>query len=198
MESKKTPSYLYLLMTLLAIIGVMEVIFLLTYMKPSDGAIWQETANGLVVQSILRDFETPLQEGDILRYMDDQEVVDLPEYEEFLFLYPIGSKHLYTVNRDGDLFEPWVTISGIREKPDAYFFFAISGFVFLLFAFLIFGQNLPKMGKSRLIFLSLCIYMSFVFYRTDLLTPLDWVSFFLNLLGASFLGSCFFESLTFR
>jgi len=195
LERNNTTPYLYFMMTLLAIVGVMEVIFLMTYMKPSDGAEWEETVDGLVVQSILRDHETPLQVGDLLRQMDDQEVIDLQEYEEYLFLYPIGSKHLYSVIRDGDFFEPWVTISGIREKPDAYFFFAMTGFIFLIFSFLIVGQNLPGSDKNNLIFLSLCIYMTFVFYRTDLLTPLDWVSFILNLIGVSFLGSCFFESL---
>jgi len=192
---RRNPSFLYLVLTLLTIIGVMEVIFLMTYRKPSDGAIWRETEQGLEVASLLRDVETPLQVGDQLRQMDDQAVGDLQTYEDVLFTYPIGSKHLYAVIREDSFFEPWVTISGVRERPEAYFFFAVSGFIFLLFAFLIVGQNVPIQDQRHMSFLSICLYCSFIFYRTDLLAPMDWVAFILNLVGITFLGSCFFDAI---
>ncbi len=195
MERDKKPPYIYLFMIILATLGVMEVIFLLTYLKPSDGGIWRETPNGLEVQSVVREIETHLQVGDLLVQIDDQPVESLQDYEEILFHSQIKSKHLYSIIRDGIPFEPWITISGIREKPEAYFVFSLAGFVFLFFSFLLVGQAVPRLEKNRIILLSLCTYLTFVFYRTDLLTPLDWLSFFLNLLGSSFLASCFFESL---
>jgi len=195
LQEKKRTSYIYLGMMLLSILGIMEVIFLMTYMKPGDGAVWSECAEGLKVQRILYEFETPLQEGDMLISMDDVTIKDLQAYEDELFRYSVGSKHLYSLERDGSFFEPWVHIFGLRDIPEAYFFFALSGFLFLLFSFLISGQHIPDTERYHLIFLSLCVYTSFIFFRTDLLTPLDWVSFFLNLTGRAYLGSCFLDAI---
>ncbi len=187
-------SYLgYLGLVLLTVVGLMNVVHNLTYLRPTDGAKWEwDQAMGRfkVVETDL-DAQTSLQVDDLLISIDDVRMEDPDSFWNYLYeSMSIGSKHLYKVERlAGETFEPWVRIRGLKEAKSEFFFFAVTGFIYLIFLFLVTSQNVTFGSKGSLITFCLFVFMRFSFRHTDQFSPLDWISLFLTYTGGLLLPS---------
>lgn len=184
----------YLGLTLLIVFGLMNVIHNVTYRQPDDGAsINMENGKVVVVDS---DFsaDTSLQIGDVLIAIDDRDIYTVDDYQDFLHEVAVGSRHLYQVMRAETRYEYWVEIKG-KRSPDLLYdgFYMVSGFIYLLFLFLILSQDLSLKIRGRLIIFGLCVFLAFVFRATPKLSPLDWLSYHLSQLGILLLPSAFFS-----
>ncbi|MCB1049537.1 MAG: PAS domain S-box protein, partial [Acidobacteria bacterium] len=188
---QKAPHLAFFGLILTVVLGLMNVVHILTYLKPTDGAHYQQDAGRLKVVSTDLSAETSLQVGDFLLAIDDTEIRDIQDYEDFIYALPLGSKHLYQLERNGSRYEPWVEIRGIKEIASEYYLFALSGFGFLLFIFIIWNQETHPYPKRSLVFACFAVFLAFVFHHTQRLSPLDWVSYYLDSSGRFLLPSAF-------
>nr|WP_243435750.1 ATP-binding protein [Acanthopleuribacter pedis] len=184
----------YLGLTLLIVFGLMNVIHNLTYRQPSDGASLTMENGALVVVDSDFSADTSLQIGDVLIGIDDRDILTEDDYQDFLHEVTVGSRHLYQVMRGGTRYEYWVEIKGLKN-PEllVYTAYTLSGFIYILFLFLVLSQNLSLYIHSRLIMFCLCVYLAFVFQDTPKLSPLDWISYHLSQLGTLLLPSALFS-----
>lgn len=180
----KSTYVIYPLLFLLIFLGALNIFQNLAYLRPSDGVKWVQEGNQLRVLDIDLDVETSFQVGDLLRAIDDLEIRTLDQYDEFLHSAPLGSKHLYYLSRDGTPYEPWVEIKGIADSRDiSYYLFAVTGWVYLVFLYLMISQRLQFPGKKLLALFSFLVFLGFVFSPTERFNLLDWISFYLDQLG---------------
>ncbi|MCB1044319.1 MAG: PAS domain S-box protein [Acidobacteria bacterium] len=177
-------------LVVLIIVGLMNVIHVITFLEPTDGAVWEVRDGALVVVQTDLAAETSLQVGDELLAIDDVDVQDLSELEDLLYSLPIGSKHLFVLERNGTRYEPWVTIRGVKQVAAYYYIFSVSGFIYLVFMLLIVNQDIPGSPRKWMVLFSLCVFLAFVFHFTERFTPLDWISYFLDYVGRVLLPSC--------
>jgi len=173
----------FLLVILSLALGLMNVVHISTYEKPTDGA--QFVQEGQFLRVLATDFSqaTILQVGDILRAIDDEEPSTLEEYEDLLYSLATGSKHLYRVERNGEIFESWVVIRGQREPSLPYFLYAVSGFLYLLLLFVLWTQDTQPYPKAPLFLFSSLVFFAFAFHHTERLSLLDWISYHLDVAG---------------
>ncbi|CAM2066628.1 PAS domain S-box protein [Sulfidibacter corallicola] len=180
----------YLVLILLIVFGLMNVVHNITYRKPIDGGTWEMEGDQLKVVDTDLDADTSLQIGDVLLGIDDQAITDVDSYQDFMHEVSVGSRHLYILDRSGSRYEPWVEIKGVKDPHiSKYYFFAVSGFIYLMFLFLILSQEVTFRARSELLLFCLCVYLTFVFHPTDRFTSLDWISFYLDQLGGLLLPS---------
>lgn len=173
----------------LIIVGLMNVIHVITFLRPADGAVWEMQDDAPVVVETDQSAETSLQVGDRLLAIDDVDIGGLGTLEDVLYDVPIGSKHLYVLERNGARYEPWVTIRGVKDVARHYYLFAIAGFVYLIFLLIIVNQDIGGPARRWLIVFALCVFLAFVFHFTERFTPLDWISYALDYLGRVLLPS---------
>lgn len=174
---------------LLVLVGLMNVVHVITFLRPHDGARWAMADGALQSEFTELDPESIFQVGDVLLQIDGIPIDDIGEYEEFLYNQPIGSRHLYVISRNGERFEPWVVIQGIKDVAPQYYIFATTGFIYLIFALLILNQRIRHPSRTPLIIFSLCVFLAFVFHHTQRLTLLDWIAFSLDHIGRLLLPS---------
>ncbi len=191
--AEKSRSLDYTLLIILVVVGLMNIVHNLTFQRPTDGAEWAEDKGKLVVLDTDKHAETRLQIGDVLLGIDDQLFSSENAYGEYLdYLYelPIGSKHLYILERSGNTYEPWVTIRGLKDGANReYYLYAVSGFVYLIFLLLILSQDVIYGSKRSLITFCFFVFLTFVFHPTDRFALLDWISFALDEVGMMLLPS---------
>ena len=186
----KSPELGYLGLITLLVIGLMNIVHNLTYVRPTDGGVWAEVEGSLHVQKTDLDIDTPLRIGDVLVRIDDIDVAGLSDYKSLLLSLPIGSKHLYSLDRMGSPYEPWVVIRGEKgEFAIAHYAFAFSGFFYLIFLFLILSQNVNLRLRKSLVSMCFFVYLTFVFHHTNRFSLIDWISFFLDHFGGILLPS---------
>ncbi len=173
----------------LIIIGLMNVIHVITYLKPTDGAIWDFQNDTLVVVETDLSAETSLQVGDRLLAIDDTDIENISTYEDKLYGVQIGSKHLYVLDRNGSRYEPWVPIRGVKDVAPHYYMFAVTGFIYLIFLLIILSQDVAESPRRWYIVFALCVFLAFVFHFTERFTPLDWISYVLDYFGRVLLPS---------
>lgn len=181
----------YLALTLLVTLGLMNLIYILTYLAPTDGAEWAMQNGRLTVTQTDLDAETRLQVGDVLTMINERIIEDKEDYDNWLYDEArIGSTYLYVLERAGSSFEPFVTIRGMREEGNRdYFIYAFAGFAHLIFTVMLLSQNVAYASKRTLVLFCLCVYMTFAFHYTNRFISLDWISFFLDLVGQVLLPS---------
>jgi len=188
----------YPILIMTVTIGLMNVIHVITYRQPTDGARWEDRDGRLEVVETDLDADTSLQVGDILKRVDDINIHDIESYEEYLYSVPIGSKHLYLLERRGGDYEPWITIRGNKSVQPDYYLYATVGFIYLIFVLIIINQDIGHYPKRSLVAFSVCVFLAFVFHHTERLTLLDWISFYLDQFGRILLPSAFLAAVTFR
>ena len=175
---------------LLIFLGALNIFQNLTYLRPSDGVVWGQSGDQLVVLETNFDVETSFQVGDVLRSINDLEIRTKDQYDEFLLSVPINSKHLYYLYRDGEPYQPWVVIKGIADVRDSsYYLFALVGWVYLIFLYLMVSQRLDLPGKTYLVVFCFLVFLAFVFHPTERFNLLDWISLYLDHLGELLLPS---------
>jgi len=191
--SLERGGYLFNMVMLgLGVLGLMAVVHNVSYLKPVDGAEWRmdEETGRLTVVGITDQDEGVFQLGDRLLRIDERAIASESAREDFLYQLPIGSRHLYVLERGQERYEPWVTIRGVKESPSrGYYLFAFSGFIYLIFFFLIRSRTGGPQTHTDLMFFCLLVYMAFVFHPTDRLSPMDWVSLALDYFGRFLLPS---------
>jgi PAS domain S-box-containing protein len=173
----------FLLLVLALALGLMNVVHISTYEKPTDGAQLVADGNRLRVQSTDFSQETILQVGDFLLAIDDEEPETIGEYEDLLYSLAPGSKHLYRIDRNGEILEPWVVIRGHRERTLPYFVYAATGFLYLLLLFVLWTQDTYPYPKGPLFLLAGLVFFAFAFHHTEQLSLLDWMSYHLDVVG---------------
>ncbi len=176
----------------LGVLGLMAVVHNAVYQSPVDGAVWEldPEANRLVVTGVYDDGEDVFQLGDTLIAIDDEMISGVAEREDYLYRSPIGSRHLYVLERGGERYEPWVTIRGVRDNFNRdYYLYAFAGFLHLIFFLLVRSQRVTERDRKRLTFFCLLVYMAFVFHPTDRFSPMDWLSLTFDYFGRFLLPS---------
>jgi len=181
---------LYPAFFLLIFLGALNIFQNLTYLRPSDGVVWVQSGDQLVVSETNFNVETSFQVGDVLRAINDLEIRTKDQYDEFLHSVPLNSKHLYYLYRDGEPYEPWVVIKGLADMRDSsYYLFALVGWVYLIFLYLMVSQRLDLSGKTYLVLFCFLVFLAFVFHPTERFNLLDWISLYLDHLGELLLPS---------
>ena len=174
----------------LSIIAVMNVVYISGYREPFDGATWEMEDGRLTAVSVDLEVTSSFQIGDILLTIDDEKISDKSDYQELLYSQEIGSKHLYSIDRSGDIYEPFVTLRGKKvQSHRSYFPFAFTGLVYLAFLFLVLTQNLSFGSKRALLLLCFFVFLRFSFNFTPRFNTLDWIAFYLDIIGAVLLPS---------
>ena len=180
----------YLGLILLTVIALMNVVHNLTYLEPTDGATWELIDNKLHVQATDVEAARFFQIDDVLIGIDDISLDNLSEYRSYLYdEMPIGSRHLYRLERSGQSFEPWVEIRGLKKGKGDYYVYAFTGFVYLIFLFLLLSQDVSYRSKGSLIIFCFFVFIRFVFHHTDRFSLLDYISYFLDFIGGFLLAS---------
>ncbi|MDJ0836531.1 MAG: ATP-binding protein [Acidobacteriota bacterium] len=178
---------------ILFLLGLMNVVYILGFREPTDGVVWKlNDDNQLAVDGfILDDARDMLQPGDVVLFINDVKMKDMSVYRAFLDEAVIGAPYLYDVIRDNDVtLEHWIKIAGVKD-PDhrRYFPFALTGFIYLTFLFLMVGQKVSYGSRGSAILFSLCVFLAFAFYRTNHFSTLDWTAYFIDYLGNALLPS---------
>lgn len=185
----------YLLNTLLlslVIVGVMVIVHNLSFRAPSDGVIWEDSDDGLIAVEVDASIESDLEVGDLLISIDDREILTNNDRQDYLYAFDLDKSrpHLYRVLRGGTELLYWVHIRGLRDGANQVFIaYAISGFAYLVFLFLLTTRTFELQNWRTLAFFCLCVYLAFVFRNTVRFSTLDWLALYLERLGELLLPS---------
>lgn len=184
----------------LFVLGIMNIVHNLYFLIPEDGAVWEMRDGRLTIAGLLderlasgdEDDEPQLEIGDVLISINDQEIADDTERQDYLYRFGMDSKRplLYRVDHSGSVLSYWIYIHGQRPQGNRdYYLFVPTGFLFLIFLLLLLMQDLLIPARNALAFLSFCVFLKFVFKPTNSFTSLDWISLYLDRFGSLLLPS---------
>ncbi len=188
----------------LFVLGVMNLVHNIYFKLPDDGAHWEMVEGHLTAVALTGEArdqsqdedddqdEAQLEIGDVLISINDQEISDDTQRQDYLYRFGMDSKRplLYRVDHSGSVLSYWIYIRGQRPVGNREFYlFLPTGFVYLLFLLLMLMQDVSIPNRNSLGFLSFCVFLKFVFKPTNSFTSLDWISLYLDRLGGLLLPS---------
>ncbi len=182
--SKKT--YLAVIpISILLVLGGLNIYKKVTWKEPTDGVFWKETANGLQALKVETDgpaYLAGIKKGDILYSINNSLTKNKIDVTKNLWVAAsAGQKVIYQINRQGELIYPsfYLVQKGVNL---IYFYLALIGLTTLVIGLVVFFNSKKPFSMPYVYFylISLVLYSFYTFSSTGKLDFLDSLFYWLD------------------
>jgi PAS domain S-box-containing protein len=178
--------YFFLLsVTLLTVLGFINISRKLAWKEPYDGVIWAEGPNGLIAEKVSENspaYLSGIKPGDILFSINSTPIRNRIEYVKMLWVLDrLEQKALYQIGREGTILAPSFYLEK-KGVSSSYVYLMLLGLTTLAISLIVFINSRRKFSSPYLFFylVLLSLYSFYVFSPTGQMDLLDQIFFWLD------------------
>jgi two-component system, NtrC family, sensor kinase len=183
---RKKADWILIPLTVLFVLGGLNVYRKIVWKEPTDGVLWESRAGGLTAVKV--DPNGPaflyagIKKGDILFTINNNRIENEIELAKNLWeAASSGQKVTYQINRQGEISFP--TLNLIQKGVSLYYFYlALIGLMTLIIGLIVFFRSAKPYAVPNVFFyfLSIVLFSFYIFSPTGELDLLDSIFFWLD------------------
>lgn len=182
-EGKLKIYLLVLLGIFFLTIGVMNLRDRIRWNDPSDGIVWMERDEGVIVYRLdPESHAADIQTGDILLRINQHEILNMGEYTEVLYMLHPGETARYMLKdrASGDVKTTTLTISQKPILSIKDFFRVVVAIIYLFIGMVVLLRHWQARGSIHFYLVCLFSFSLYLYSYTNRLTFLDYLVYWIS------------------